>query len=221
MSSDTIPGPSDQEIQEVIDSPIMRGLDCAFPRRMLIELRDARRDLVARVAELRGETTHTTCPDCDAPSDEEQTTAAAIDRLYFVSTHTVSRTGMDIGILLASHRALADRLREVEGERDDVAHDLAYAREVEIPQMEEDANDRCDACEEVARLRECLLVAGLQAFLRERDPEDVAEHLRKVLKSYTDEIARLSAALDTACKDAARVYGERDVARAALKGVEG
>lgn len=38
--------------------------------------------------------------------------------------------------------------------------------------------------DEVARLRECLRVAGLQAFMRDKSPEEIAEHLRMVAESY-------------------------------------
>lgn len=37
---------------------------------------------------------------------------------------------------------------------------------------------------EVARLRECLRIAGLQAFMRDKPPGEVAEHLRSVIESH-------------------------------------
>lgn len=38
--------------------------------------------------------------------------------------------------------------------------------------------------DEVARLRECLRVAGLQAFMRDKPPEEIAEHFHMVFESY-------------------------------------
>ena len=37
---------------------------------------------------------------------------------------------------------------------------------------------------ENARLAECMRIAGLQAFMRDRDPAEVAEHLRDVAESW-------------------------------------
>jgi len=37
---------------------------------------------------------------------------------------------------------------------------------------------------EVRRLRECLQIAGIQAFMRDKPPEEVADHLRSVMASY-------------------------------------
>ena len=49
------------------------------------------------------------------------------------------------------------------------------------------------ALAEVERLRECLKVAGLQAFLRDRPQEEVADHLRRVIGSYDDAATRAEA----------------------------
>lgn len=62
--------------------------------------------------------------------------------------------------------------------------------------------DALDASErEAERLRECMRMAGLAAFLRAGDPCEVAEHLRGVIESY-DQAAR-------------RAESERDQARRA------
>ena len=50
--------------------------------------------------------------------------------------------------------------------------------------------------EEIARLNECLKMAGLSAFIKNGKPEEIAEHLGHVAKSYTEEIARLRKALE-------------------------
>lgn len=38
--------------------------------------------------------------------------------------------------------------------------------------------------QENAHLRECMKVAGLQAFMRDKKPEEVAEHLKRVAVSW-------------------------------------
>lgn len=53
---------------------------------------------------------------------------------------------------------------------------LAVIEELEPPEVE------------VKRLRECLRRAGLKAFLSERPPEEVAEHLRDVSASWAEAI---------------------------------
>ncbi len=40
------------------------------------------------------------------------------------------------------------------------------------------------AGKEIARLTECMRIAGLQAFMRDRDPSEVAKHLHDVAKSW-------------------------------------
>lgn len=56
---------------------------------------------------------------------------------------------------------------------------------------------------EIARLKECMRHAGLTAFMRDRPPEEVAEHLRSVIASHVDaadeaeaKVARMEDALD-------------------------
>jgi hypothetical protein len=59
--------------------------------------------------------------------------------------------------------------------------------------------ERDEALAEVERLRECMRRAGLAAFLRDRSPEDVAEHLHQVMQSYTEHIDDLELDAEMAC----------------------
>jgi len=56
---------------------------------------------------------------------------------------------------------------------------------------------------EVKRLRECLHIAGLQAFMRDKSPEEVAAHLQMVIVSHTE-------ATDKAEAEVKRLRGERE-----------
>lgn len=40
-------------------------------------------------------------------------------------------------------------------------------------------------------LEDCMRYAGLTAFLRDKNPEDIAEHLYNVMQSYTTYIEKL------------------------------
>lgn len=46
---------------------------------------------------------------------------------------------------------------------------------------------------EIARLTECLRVAGLQCFMSTGKPEEVANHMASIAKANTDTIDRLTA----------------------------
>lgn len=60
------------------------------------------------------------------------------------------------------------------------------------PDMDDEATRRICApkshnalyAAELDHLRECMRIAGLQAFKRDRPPQEVAEHLRDVISSY-------------------------------------
>ncbi len=64
-----------------------------------------------------------------------------------------------------------------------------------------EAPDVAELRAEVERLQAVVRQAGLAAFMRDRDPEEVGAHLRGVIASYTDEIDRLRALVK-------RAYGE-------------
>ena len=49
---------------------------------------------------------------------------------------------------------------------------------------------------EIARLTECLRVAGLQCFMSTGKPEEVANHMASIAKANTDTIARLTAEVE-------------------------
>ena len=51
--------------------------------------------------------------------------------------------------------------------------------------------DRIRLLDEVDHLRECMRQAGLTAFMKGRDPQEVGDHLRSVLQSYADKITDL------------------------------
>lgn len=51
--------------------------------------------------------------------------------------------------------------------------------------------DRLRLLAEVDHLRECMRQAGLTAFMKGRDPQEVGDHLRSVLQSYDDKITDL------------------------------
>ena len=55
------------------------------------------------------------------------------------------------------------------------------------------ARERDEALLEVERMRECLRIAGLQAFMRGRAPKEVAKHLHEVSSSWALEVERLRA----------------------------
>ena len=46
---------------------------------------------------------------------------------------------------------------------------------------------------EVKRLRECMRLAELQAFMRDKNPEEIASHLKYVMNSYADHEKKLEA----------------------------
>lgn len=77
---------------------------------------------------------------------------------------------------------LRSRLRET-------AQILIEAVGADGPMGAEDAARK--AAEVIEHHRECMRQAGLQAFMRGRSPEEVGDHLRGVLKSYTDKIEEL------------------------------
>lgn len=49
---------------------------------------------------------------------------------------------------------------------------------------------------EIARLTECLRVAGLQCFMSTGKPEEVANHMASIAKANTDTIDRLTAEVE-------------------------
>ena len=51
--------------------------------------------------------------------------------------------------------------------------------------------DRLRLLAEVDHLRKCMRQAGLTAFMKGRDPQEVGDHLRSVLQSYDDKITDL------------------------------
>jgi hypothetical protein len=60
------------------------------------------------------------------------------------------------------------------------------------------AAERAEHADEVARLRECLRIAGLHAFMRVRPPDEVAAHLHMVLRSHSDAADKAEAELANA-----------------------
>lgn len=62
---------------------------------------------------------------------------------------------------------------------------------------------------EIARLTECLRVAGLQCFMSTGKPEEVANHMASIAKANTDTIDRLTAEVQ-------RLRDERDNAQIAV-----
>jgi CHAD domain-containing protein len=63
---------------------------------------------------------------------------------------------------------------------------------------------------EVERLRECLRIAGLQAFMRDRPPSEVAEHLRSVMASHVEAADKAESERDRLAADVAEwVKGHR------------
>jgi len=65
----------------------------------------------------------------------------------------------------------------------------AVGSEGDGPMGAEDAARK--AVEVIEHHRECMRQAGLSAFMRGRSPEEVGDHLRGVLQSYTDKIEEL------------------------------
>jgi len=85
--------------------------------------------------------------------------------------------------------------------------------------------ERAKDKEEIERLGECLKMAGLSAFIKNGKPEEIAEHLGHVAKSYTEEIARLRETFGRIMGvDAGSLIGTHyrdtimDIAREALEG---
>jgi len=81
-------------------------------------------------------------------------------------------------------RAEVDRLREIGQswiqKQDDLSADLSTLRRKYQDRRRELALVR----DEVKRLRECMREAGLQCFMRDRTPDEVAGHMRSVMDSY-------------------------------------
>lgn len=116
---------------------------------------------------------------------------------------------------LDGYRELGARCAQLEAERDEaraklrgyetapvhVAADVLRSRLRETAQIlieavgadgPMDAEDAArKAAEVIEHHRECMRQAGLQAFMRGRSPEEVGDHLRSVLQSFTDKIEEL------------------------------
>lgn len=83
------------------------------------------------------------------------------------------QSGMYINCVYCGHRY---------GPRDEVPATMADALKEHIEQCPKHPMSALKA--EVARLQECMNRAGLECFMREGTPEQVAEHMRNVAKSW-------------------------------------
>ena len=92
----------------------------------------------------------------------------------------------ELGARAAAAENEADRLR---ARLRETAQILIEAVGADGPRDAEDAARK--AAEVIEHHRECMRQAGLQAFMRGRSPEEVGDHLRGVLQSYTDKIEEL------------------------------
>lgn len=97
---------------------------------------------------------------------------------------------------LDGYRELGARAAVAENEVDHLRSRLRETAQILIeavgadgPMDAEDAARK--AVEVIEHHRECMRQAGLAAFMRGRSPEEVGDHLRDVLRSYTDRIEEL------------------------------
>ena len=72
---------------------------------------------------------------------------------------------------------------------------------------------------EVKRLRECMRLAGLQAFMHDKNPEEIASHLKYVMDSYVDHEKKLEAEVKRLRKERDRLRDEASWLEDTLKNI--
>lgn len=127
----------------------------------------------------------------------------------------------------------SQRLRQRQEEAANFKHDLRMLANLArggvghvrthlgVAALEATRAERDEAAEAAApdrdRLRECMRRAGLTAFIRDGEPEDVANHLRGVIQSYIDATEKAERERDALREGNDLLMRQRDHARKALE----